>query len=143
VKSLHNLPRRQLRRLGLAPARVPPTDAWRTLLDEVSRAYGDADQERYLLERSQDISSREMEELYDALQHERDRLESRVSERTAALAASEARFRSRPSFPRGGNPESFPFSGKSLGPRLRGDDGTTLDSRPHHPFAGARRHQLR
>ena len=60
----------------------------------MSRAYGDADQERYLLERSQDISSREMQELNDALQHERDRLESRVSERTAALAASEARFRS-------------------------------------------------
>ncbi len=94
MKSLHNLLRRQLRRLGLAPGRVPPTDTWRTLLDEVSRAYGDADQERYLLERSQDISSREMQELNDALQHERDRLESRVSERTAALAASEARFRS-------------------------------------------------
>ena len=35
-----------------------------------------------------------MQELYDALQHERDQLESRVAERTAALAASEARFRS-------------------------------------------------
>ncbi len=94
MKSLHNLLRRQLRRLGLAPGRAPPTDGWSALLEQVSHAYGDADQERYLLERSQDISSREMQELYDALQHERDRLESRVSERTAALAASEARFRS-------------------------------------------------
>ncbi len=94
MKSLHNLLRRQLHRLGLAPGRTPPTDIWDTLLEQVSRAYADADQERYLLERSQDISSREMQELYDALEHERDRLESRVSERTAALAASEARFRS-------------------------------------------------
>ena len=60
----------------------------------MSQSYGSADQDRYLLERSQDISSREMQELNDALQHERDTLESRVSERTAALAASEARFRS-------------------------------------------------
>jgi len=94
VKSPHNLLRRQLRRLGLAPGRTPALDAWRTLLDRVSQTYGDSDQERYLLERSQDISSREMQELNGALQHERDTLESRVRERTAALAASEARFRS-------------------------------------------------
>jgi diguanylate cyclase (GGDEF)-like protein/PAS domain S-box-containing protein len=94
VKSLHNLLRRQLHRLGIAPGRTPDDDAWRALLDQVSQAYGDADQERYLLERSQDISSREMQELNAALQHERDTLESRVSERTAALVASEARFRS-------------------------------------------------
>src|SRR4029450_3754914 len=46
------------------------------------------------LERSQDISSREMQELNDALEHERKSLESRVRDRTAALAASEDRFRS-------------------------------------------------
>jgi diguanylate cyclase (GGDEF)-like protein/PAS domain S-box-containing protein len=94
VKHLHNLLRRQLRRLGLAPGRVPPADAWRTLLEQVSQSYGSADQDRYLLERSQDISSREMQELYDALHHERDTLETRVRDRTAALAASESRFRS-------------------------------------------------
>ncbi len=94
MKHLHNLLRRQLRRLGLAPGRVPPADAWRTLLEQVSQSYGAADQDRYLLERSQDISSREMQELYDALHHERDTLETRVRDRTAALAASESRFRS-------------------------------------------------
>jgi diguanylate cyclase (GGDEF)-like protein/PAS domain S-box-containing protein len=94
VKQLHNLLRRQLRRLALAPGRVPAADAWRALLELVSQSYGSADQDRYLLERSQDISSREMQELYQALQHERDTLELRVRERTAALAASEARFRS-------------------------------------------------
>ncbi len=94
MNSLHNLLRRQLRRLSLAPGRTPTLDAWRTLLDRVSQTYGESDQERYLLERSQDISSREMQELYSALQHERDTLESRVRDRTAALGASEARFRS-------------------------------------------------
>jgi PAS domain-containing protein len=91
---LHNLLRRQLRRLGLAPGRLPALDAWSTLLEQVSQSYGSADQDRYLLERSQDLSSREMRELTDALEHQRDTLESRVSDRTAALAASEARFRS-------------------------------------------------
>ena len=94
MNPLHNLLRRQLRRLGLAPGRAPDADAWKTLLDQVSQNYGGADQDRYLLERSQDISSREMQELNDALEHERKSLESRVGDRTAALAASEARFRS-------------------------------------------------
>jgi diguanylate cyclase (GGDEF)-like protein/PAS domain S-box-containing protein len=94
VKALHNLLRRQMRRLGLAPGRPPDEAAWNELLERVSQTYGDADHDRYLLERSQDISSREMRELNEALQHERDRLESRVRERTAELAASEARFRS-------------------------------------------------
>jgi len=94
VNPLHNLLRRQLRRLGLAPGRAPAVDVWKTLLDQVSQNYGSADQDRYLLERSQDISSREMQELNDALEHERKSLESRVGDRTAALAASEARFRS-------------------------------------------------
>jgi len=91
---LHNLLRRQLRRLGLAPGRAPDVDVWKTLLDQVSQSYGSAEQDRYLLERSQDISSREMQELNDALEHERKSLESRVRDRTAALSASEDRFRS-------------------------------------------------
>ena len=93
-KPLHNLLRRQLRRLGLAPSRLPLIDDWKALLGHVSQSYGNADEDRYLLERSQDISSREMRDLNDALQHERDMLETRVRERTAALAASESRFRS-------------------------------------------------
>ena len=94
MKRLHNLLVRQLARLSLQPEAPPEPPNWLTLLERVSQTYADADQERYLLERSQDISSREMQELYDALQRERDHLESRVAERTAALAASEARFRS-------------------------------------------------
>ena len=63
MKPLHNLLRRQLRRLGLAPGRTPALDAWGSLLEHVSQSYGSADQDRYLLERSQDLSSREMREL--------------------------------------------------------------------------------
>ena len=94
MKTLHNLLRRQLHRLGLAPGRTPEPATWDEFLRRVSQTYGDADQERYLLERSQDIASREMTGLYESLQQERDTLEARVRERTAALAKSEARFRS-------------------------------------------------
>ncbi len=94
MKRLHNLLARQLTRLSLHPDSPPAAADWLALLQRVSQCYADADQDRYLLERSQDISSREMQELYDVLQCERDQLESRVAERTAALATSEARFRS-------------------------------------------------
>jgi diguanylate cyclase (GGDEF)-like protein/PAS domain S-box-containing protein len=94
VKRLHNVLARQLTRLSLDADSAPEAPDWLALLLRVSQTYADADQERYLLDRSQDISSREMQELYDALHRERDQLESRVAERTAALAASEARFRS-------------------------------------------------
>jgi diguanylate cyclase (GGDEF)-like protein/PAS domain S-box-containing protein len=92
---LHPLLHRQMRRLGLeAGAQAPTPAAWAQLLDRVSRAYREAEQDRYLLERSQDIASREMSELYDALQAERDLLESRVRERTDALQLSQGRLSS-------------------------------------------------
>jgi len=87
----HPLLRRQLRRLGLEPE-AAPSPPWHELLQRVSRAYAEADQDRYLLERSQDLASREMTELYQALQAERDLLESRVNERTEALRLSEGRL---------------------------------------------------
>jgi diguanylate cyclase (GGDEF)-like protein/PAS domain S-box-containing protein len=92
---IHPLLLRQLRRLALH-ADVPPDEAasWARLLERVSRAYAEADQDRYLLERSQQIASAEMAELYAALQAERDRLESRVRERTDALQLSQGRLAS-------------------------------------------------
>lgn len=56
--------RRQLRRLGLT-ASEPPADAaaWSAFLERVGASYDDADRSRYVLERSMDISSREMAEL--------------------------------------------------------------------------------
>lgn len=62
---MHRLLDRQLRRLGLSPAEPPSPEAWAALLERVERAYGDADQERYLLERSVAIASQEMRDLYD------------------------------------------------------------------------------
>ena len=56
----------------------------------MSRAYQEADQDRYLLERSQDLASAEMTELFSALEAEKAQLESRVNERTSKLRESEA-----------------------------------------------------
>ena len=96
---LHSLLRRQLRRLGLDPEALPDPaagapEAWRELLRHVSRAYEENDQQRYLLERSQDLASSEMAALNAALRAERDLLDDRVRERTEALRLSEARLES-------------------------------------------------
>ena len=94
MPGLHGLLQRQLRRLNLDAATPPAAEGWAALLDRVSRAYQESDQDRYLMERSQELSSREMTELSQALRRERDSLESRVLERTEALRVSEARLAS-------------------------------------------------
>jgi diguanylate cyclase (GGDEF)-like protein/PAS domain S-box-containing protein len=95
VDDLHPLLKRQLKRLGLAAEALPAgPDGWRQLLERISRTYGDHDQERYLLERSQDLASEEMAQLYADLRAERDQLDQRVRERTEALQRSEARIQS-------------------------------------------------
>jgi diguanylate cyclase (GGDEF)-like protein/PAS domain S-box-containing protein len=91
---MNSLLARQLARLGLDPA-VPPDGArWAALLDRISRAYDEHDRERYLLERSQELASKEMAQLYGILRAERDHLDARVRERTEALCTSEARLQS-------------------------------------------------
>jgi len=90
MSRLHPLLARQLVRLGIDRAEVPPAAQWNAILERVSRAYQEADQDRYLLERSQDLASAEMAELYHALQNERLQLETRVSERTSRARATEA-----------------------------------------------------
>ena len=80
-----------MRRVGLDPE-AEQAQPWAALLERVGRAYGDADQDRYLLERSQELASGEMTRLYETLQAERDLLESRVRERTEALRLSEGRL---------------------------------------------------
>jgi signal transduction histidine kinase len=55
---------RQLRRLGLSPDELPADPAaWAALLDRVAAYYEDADRGRYVLERSLELSSREMQEV--------------------------------------------------------------------------------
>jgi diguanylate cyclase (GGDEF)-like protein/PAS domain S-box-containing protein len=68
VPAYHNLLLRQLKRLGVDHLDQPPMpEQWSQFLDRVSRAYTEADQERYLLERSQEVSSNEMQGLYGRL----------------------------------------------------------------------------
>ncbi|MCE9535630.1 MAG: serine/threonine-protein phosphatase, partial [Nitrospirae bacterium] len=66
---MHPLLQRQLKRLGLDPERCPTeADAWRTVLERISQSYTEGDQGRTLLERSLDVTSREMQGLYEELQ---------------------------------------------------------------------------
>ncbi|MFN0123877.1 MAG: putative bifunctional diguanylate cyclase/phosphodiesterase [Blastocatellia bacterium] len=74
----HSLLNRQLRRQGLSNDKAPAPAEWEQFLERISRAYADADHERYLLERSLTISSQEMQDLYSQL---------RKSETRYALAA--------------------------------------------------------
>src|SRR5512140_542415 len=91
---MHRRLARQLRRLGIGPDVLPDGRKWRALLARVGHAYAKAERERELLQTTQEESSRELRALNDALQAQRDSLEARVVERTAELAASDARFRS-------------------------------------------------
>ncbi len=75
MSDLHSILQRQLRRVGIEdPDQTPDPEAWSKLLERVSFAYESADDDRYRLERSLDISSMEMEELHDQLIDERDKL---------------------------------------------------------------------
>lgn len=78
----HPLLDRLLRKVK-ASGDVPPSpQAWQDLLSLVARTYHDADQDRYTLERSIDISSREMQGLYQELKRETLRLAD-VANRTS------------------------------------------------------------
>ena len=73
MNTLHPLLRRQLGRAGLSDAgTLPSPEGWGELLERVSRAYTEADHDRYTIERSLEISSREMGELHRQLCAERD-----------------------------------------------------------------------
>ena len=79
--ALHTLLQRQLRRLGVDPDGPPPApQAWAQLLQRVSRAYTDADADRYQLERSQALASQEMAELHQQLQASQARLANLVAQ---------------------------------------------------------------
>ena len=91
---LHALLMRQLKRLDIDPSAPPGPEAWSELLQRISRAYEEHDQENYLLERSQDLASQEMAALYATVRADRDQLDSRVRERTEALRLSESRLTS-------------------------------------------------
>jgi len=57
----------QLRRLDLVPELSPAPAAWLELLKTLSTTYAETDDERYTLERSIDVSSREMRGMHEVL----------------------------------------------------------------------------
>src|SRR5687768_2988742 len=89
---MHPLLARLLRKVGASPGEAPSAEAWRGLLELVDRTYVEADQDRYTLERSIEISSREMQGLYETLkrraQSELDRERARVVDRDAIIGAT-------------------------------------------------------
>ena len=91
---MHAVLARQLARLGIAADAAPDAERWVALLQRVSRAYDDNDQERYLFEHSKELASREMAQLYATLRAERDQLDEHVRQRTEALRTSQARMQS-------------------------------------------------
>lgn len=68
MDKLHKLLQRQCARVGIDIEHGPTNSKdWQTLLNKISNAYADADQERYLLERSMNLSSEELSELHQQL----------------------------------------------------------------------------
>ena len=82
---MHPLLKRQLKKIGLDDAEPPTAQQWTALLERVAEAYGQADQDRYMLERSLAVCSEEMTELYDDLHR---RSENALAQRAAELEQS-------------------------------------------------------
>jgi len=67
MTTLHSLLERQLNRCGIADPSVPPdAESWTQFLEHVNKAYTQADNERYRLERSLTVSTKEMEDEINA-----------------------------------------------------------------------------
>ncbi len=103
---LHPVLVRQLKRVGFSLDTVPTElEPWRALLETVSKAYAQADQDRYLIERSLALSSSEMQA---ALERERaanqellasqEALERSGAETRVACLAAEAANRAKAEF---------------------------------------------
>lgn len=82
---MHRTLQRQLRRLGLDATMPPSPDEWADLIAIVDRSYKERDDSRYTLERSMEVSSAEMRDLYakirdasEQIAAERDHLEAVV-----------------------------------------------------------------
>jgi diguanylate cyclase (GGDEF)-like protein len=69
-RELHHTLERALRRLGLSPVVPPDLTGWRKLLDWANAAYQEAEEARYTMERSIEISSEEMRELHQVLRRQ-------------------------------------------------------------------------
>ncbi len=66
---LHKLLLRQLHRLGIENGtQAPSQDQWQRFIECINKTYVEADEERYMLERSMEISSRELHQLNEKLE---------------------------------------------------------------------------
>src|ERR1044071_5572782 len=81
----HPLRGQLLRKVGATPGEPPPLDAWRELLGLMSQLCYESDQDRDTLERSIEISSRDMQRLYQDLKQ---RAESERAEQDAIMRAT-------------------------------------------------------
>src|SRR5689334_7405134 len=81
----HPLLGQLLRKVGASAAEVPPLETWRELLVLMSQIYYESDQDRDTLERSIEISSRDMQRLYQDLKR---RAESERAEQDAIMRAT-------------------------------------------------------
>jgi PAS domain S-box-containing protein len=81
----HPLLGQLLRKVGATPGESPPLDAWRELLGLVSQLCYESDQDRDTLERTIEISSRDMQRLYQDLKR---RAESERVEQDAIMRAT-------------------------------------------------------
>jgi len=96
VNQTHPLLERLLLKVGATTGEAPSNEVWRHLLSLITRTYHDNDNDRYTLERSIDISSREMQQLYQDLKrrtesdlaHERHRVEESLAILRATLEAT-------------------------------------------------------
>src|SRR5215475_20050 len=96
LTNTHPLLERLLLKVGATTAEAPSNEAWRMLVGLISRTYHDNDNDRYTLERSIDISSREMQALYQDLKKrseselsiERHRVEESLTILRATLEAT-------------------------------------------------------
>ncbi|MFZ4574011.1 MAG: ATP-binding protein [Phycisphaerales bacterium] len=84
---MHPVLMRQLKRLGLNEGSgCPDAAAWASLVSVISRTYEQCDLDRSLLERSQEISNTEMQELHLRLEQQNANLEAEVAQRTSQLS---------------------------------------------------------
>lgn len=68
MTELHHLLKRQLKRLSLSENNLPNAEQWLKFLLNITQAYQDFEQDRYLLERSLFISSNELADLNNNLE---------------------------------------------------------------------------
>ena len=71
--------RRQLRKAGASADVLPDFAGWQLLLARINRHYRASDEDRYTLERSLDVSGREMAGLHERVSAERAQLEALVA----------------------------------------------------------------